>query len=211
MEIPLKAHVECTDGVYGLSAYVLIDPVMDKVTHLVVRADAAPNAEHVVPITQIVATIDNVIKLSCSQAELGAMRRFTQTEFVETKAPDINAGYSGLYGLGAYFYLPFVVSEVKTQAAMAHPQIPFGELAVQRGTRVEATDGYVGKVDEFVVNPADSRITYLVMREGHLWGKNRVIIPLSAMGEMRQDTLFLKIDKQQIGALPTFPIQERWL
>jgi hypothetical protein len=37
MEIPLNAQVECTDGICGRSAYVLIDPVFDQVTYLVVR------------------------------------------------------------------------------------------------------------------------------------------------------------------------------
>jgi PRC-barrel domain len=89
-------------------------------------------------------------------------------------------------------------------------QIPPGELAVRRGTRLEATDGYVGHVDEFVVNPVNGHITHLVMREGHLWGQKDVIIPLSAMGDTREDTVFLKLDKHQIESLPTFPLQRRW-
>jgi hypothetical protein len=48
------------------------------------------------------------------------------------------------------------------------------------------------------------------MREGHLWGKKDVIIPLSAMGDTRGDTVFLKLDKQQIESLPTFPLKRHW-
>jgi len=83
-------------------------------------------------------------------------------------------------------------------------------LAIHRGTRVEATDGYVGRIDEFVVNPENGHITYLVMREGPLCGKKDVIIPLSAMDKTRDDTVFLNLDKHQIESLPTFPIQRRW-
>jgi sporulation protein YlmC with PRC-barrel domain len=89
-------------------------------------------------------------------------------------------------------------------------QIPPGELAVSRGTRVEATDGFVGKVDEFVVNPKNGHITHLVMHEGHLWGKKDVIIPVSAMGDTHDDSVFLKLDKHQIESLPTFPLHRRW-
>ncbi len=39
MEIPLQAQVECRDGVFGRSEYVLINPIVEKVTHLVVRED----------------------------------------------------------------------------------------------------------------------------------------------------------------------------
>jgi sporulation protein YlmC with PRC-barrel domain len=91
-----------------------------------------------------------------------------------------------------------------------HLQIPPGELAVQRGASVEATDGYVGKVAEFVVDPKSRHITHLVLREGHLWGKKDVIIPLSAMGEIRDDSVFLNIDKDQIELLPTFLVHRLW-
>ena len=50
MEIPLQAQVECTDGVCGRSAFVLIDPVADQVTHVVVKEDSSPNKEYIVPI-----------------------------------------------------------------------------------------------------------------------------------------------------------------
>lgn len=91
-----------------------------------------------------------------------------------------------------------------------HLQIPMGQLAVRRGTRVEAKDGYIGKVDEFVVSPETGHITYLVMRTGHLWGAKNVIIPLSAMADNGDDTLFLNIDKQEVEALPTFPVRRLW-
>lgn len=93
---------------------------------------------------------------------------------------------------------------------MEHLQIPHGELAMQRGTRVEATDGYVGKVDEFVINPKNGHITHLVMREGHLWGQKDVIIPLSGMGDTREDTVFLKLNKSQVESLPTFQVNRHW-
>jgi len=50
MEIPLNAQVECTDGIDGRSEYVLIDPISDQVTHLVVREDSSPNTEYIVPV-----------------------------------------------------------------------------------------------------------------------------------------------------------------
>lgn len=211
MEIPLEAQVECTDGVGGRSVYVLINPVIDEVTHLVVRETSLPNTEYIVPVDLVSATIDGTIQLRCSKAELEKMDPFVQTEFVEEKVPNRNFGYgAATYGMGSYYYMPYVTPEITVKVPVEHLQIPKGELAVRRGTRVEATDGYVGKVDEFVVNSENGRITYLVMREGHLWGDKNVIIPLSAIGDTREDTVFLKIDKHQIESLPTFPVRRRW-
>jgi len=208
MEIPLKAQVECKDGLCGRCEYVLIDPLSDQVTSLVVRETASPNTEYIVPVEMVSATIADTIRLRCSKAKLEKMRPFVKTTFVEAKVPMMSPGYGG--GLGTYYYMPFVTAEMTMQVPEDHLQIPPGELGVTRGTRVEATDGYVGHVDEFVVNPKNNRITHLVMREGHLWGQKDVIIPLSAMGETRADTVFLKLNKHQIESLPTFPVQRRW-
>ena len=93
---------------------------------------------------------------------------------------------------------------------MKYRQIPSRELAVRRGICIEAKDGYVGKVDEFVVNPENGHITHMVMREGHLWGKKDVIIPISLVGDTREGTVFLKLDKLQTEFLPTFPLYRRW-
>ena len=190
--------------------YVLINPVIDQVTHLVVKEDSSPNTEYIVPVDFVTETIADTIQLRCSKAELEKMDPFIKTTFIEEKIPDRNFRYSGKYGMGSYYYMPYVTPDRTVYESMENQQIPPGELTVRRGTRVEATDGYVGKVDEFVVNPENGHITHLVMREGHLWGQKDVIIPLSAMGDTRQDTVFLKIDKHQIESLPTFPVHRRW-
>ena len=208
MEIPLQAQVECTDGICGRSVYVLINPVVDKITHVVVKVDSS-NTEYIVPIDIMSETIADTIRLRCAKAELEKMEPFIETTFVKEKVPNISMGYGN--GMGSYYYMPYVTPDMTIQVPVEHMQIPYDEIAVRRGTRVEATDGYVGKVDEFVVNPQNDHITHLVMREGHLWGKKDVIIPLSAMtGDTSEDTVFLKLDKQQVGALPTFPVHRRW-
>jgi hypothetical protein len=211
MEIPLNAQIECTDGMCGHSVCVLINPLNDQVTHVVVEEASFPNTEYMVPVDIISETIADTIRLHCSKAEMEKMDLFLKTKVIEVKAPENSFWYSsGSYGLGSYYYLPYVTPGMIMQMPMEQPQIPPGEMAVRRGTLVHATDGDVGKVDEFVVNPENGHITHLVMREGHLWGKKDVIIPVSAMGESREDTVFLKLDKHQIESLPTFPLQRRW-
>jgi PRC-barrel domain len=215
MEIPLQAQVECTDGVCGRSVYVLINPVIDQVTHLVVREDALPNKEYIVPVDIVSETIADTIQLRCSKAELEKMDPFVQTEFVREKMSDLDMGYDRGFGYGGgdNYYWPYASSGSTVVVSTEYQQIPPGELAVRRGTPVEATDGHVGRVDEFVVNPENGYITHLVMREGHLWGQKDVIIPVSAMkatGDTYEDAVFLNIDKRQIESLPTFPVHRLW-
>ena len=208
MEIPLKAQVECTDGICGRCVVVLMNPVLDQVTHLVVREGASPHTEYIVSIDVVATTTADSIWLRCNKAELEKMDPFVQTEFIEEKRPHTYQEYGGGFGMVTLYYWPYAERTVAVPEEV--PQIPPGELAVHRGTRVEATDGYVGKVDEFLVNPENGHVTHLVMREGHLWGQKDVTIPLSAMGDTRDGTVFLKLDKQQIESLPTVSVHRRW-
>jgi sporulation protein YlmC with PRC-barrel domain len=174
-----------------------------------VKEDAS-NKEYIVPVDFIAETVTDSIRLRCDRAKLEKMHPFIKTKFIEEKVPNSNFASGGTYGLGSYYYLPYVNSEIPVYEAMEQKQIPPGELAVSRGTRVEAKDGFVGKVDEFVVNPKNGHITHLVMHEGHLWGRKDVIIPVSAMGDTHDDTVFLNLDKHQIESLPIFPLKRRW-
>jgi sporulation protein YlmC with PRC-barrel domain len=85
--------------------------------------------------------------------------------------------------------------------------LSLNELAVQRGARVEATDGPVGVVDDLVVAPETGRITHLVLREGHPWGQKEVMIPVTDVADAEKNVVHLTLDKQAIAALPTTPAQ----
>ena len=101
MEIPLDAQVECTDGVCGHSAFVLVNPVLDEVTHLVVREDSS-STEYIVPVDVVSETIAGTIQLRCSKVQLEQMDPFIKTEFVEEKVPESFIGYGdGMNGAGS--------------------------------------------------------------------------------------------------------------
>jgi uncharacterized protein YifN (PemK superfamily) len=70
MEIPLEAQVECKDGIYGQTEYVLINPVLDKVTHLVVKDGSPDHKEYILPVEMVTGTIADTVQLSCSKSEL---------------------------------------------------------------------------------------------------------------------------------------------
>lgn len=216
MEISLNAQVECQEAAswqaVGRSVSVLINPVLDQVTHVIVKETNFPNVEYLVPVEVVSETTAETLRLNCSQAELEGMALFIKTTFIEKTIPagSLGAGGGGMYGMGAYYYMPYVTPEITVQVPVEHQQIPPGELAIFRGAHVEATDGPVGKVDEFVINPENGNITHLVMREGHLWGKKDVIIHVSAIAELREGTVFLNLDQHQVEILPTFPVHRSW-
>jgi len=85
-----------------------------------------------------------------------------------------------------------------------------GEVVIRRGAQVRATDGKVGKVDEFLINPGNGLISHLVMREEHLWGAKDVTIPVSEIEKIDDEMVYLKLDKQTISSLPAIPVKCKW-
>lgn len=103
---------------------------------------------------------------------------------------------------------PFVVPK---WVEVEHESIPPGELGVRRGARVRATDGNVGRVDEFVVDPTSGHITHLVLREGLPWDQEEVTIPITEIDRIEEKTVYLKLDKDSVEALPAVPVRRGWL
>ena len=200
MDVPIDAEVFCTDGYCGRSTHVVLKPKTEEVTHLVVKEEEAPHKEILIPVTAVAAATPDSINLSYTYDKLAQLQPFIETEYVKV---DIPRYAGGVYSLSGDFYADTEVVTVK------HEATPVGELAVHRGARVEASDGLVGRVDEFLVDPATDRVTYLVMREGHLWGKKDVTIPVSVIDRIGEDTVRLKIDKRGIEALPAIPVRRK--
>jgi sporulation protein YlmC with PRC-barrel domain len=79
--------------------------------------------------------------------------------------------------------------------------VPLGEVDVQRGESVHALDGEIGKVQGFLVDPDDNRVTHILLQEGHLWGRKEVSIPISAVTGVDAG-IRLNITKKQVEDLP---------
>jgi sporulation protein YlmC with PRC-barrel domain len=202
MELPLNVEVHCRDGRCGRSSYIVVNPATEKVTHLVVKEKQPSRVERLVPAMLVAHTAAKVIVLDCTLAEFSALEPFNQTEFVYGDLPH-HATDPSLTALWPYVVSAKRVVDEKIRA------IPPGEIAVRRGARVHATDGRVGKVDEFVVDPESGYITHLCLREGHPWSDRTICIPVAAIGEIAERTVQLKIDKETIAALPPIPVR-RW-
>ena len=199
MDIPLNVQVHCEDGLCGHSTEVVLDPKTDEITHLVVKEAHAPHAERLVPISLVRDTTPHLILLSCNKEKLARRDPFVELEAEQIQVPH----YVGDYG-------EFPVSIPETMwITKEHQAVPWGELGVHRHARIEATDGPVGQLDEFLIEPETQHVTHLVLREGHLWGEKTVTIPVSEIDRIEEKVIHLKLDKQGIGALPVIPIRRR--
>jgi sporulation protein YlmC with PRC-barrel domain len=167
----------------------------------VVKSNRPPFHEYLVPVEQVQETTPNLIKLKCTRNDLNQMKPFEYEEYVRTEFPN--------YPSWAYIGPPEgeYYEEVVEYVPMKRQNIPEGELAVRRGARVEATDGYVGQVDELVVNSNTMQVTHLVLLTGHIFKLREITIPVSQIDYVDEDTIYLKLDRQSVEELPTTPIQ----
>jgi sporulation protein YlmC with PRC-barrel domain len=85
--------------------------------------------------------------------------------------------------------------------ATTEDRVPEGEVEVRRGEHVHATDGEIGRVHGFVIDPTDHHLTHVLLDEGHLWGKKTVVIPISAVNDV-SNGVRLSITKAEVGDLP---------
>jgi len=203
MEIPLNVEVHCTDGRCGRSTHVVLNPATEQITHIVVKEKQPSRVERLVPVILIRDTAAEVIVLDCTLEEFSALEPFNQTDFVYGDLLH-HASDPSLTLLWPYAVPAKRVVDEKTRP------IPPGELAVRRGARVEATDGRVGRVDEFLVDPDSGYITHLCLREGSLRGGKVVCIPVSGISEIKEKIVHLSMDKESIASLPSVPVKRWW-
>jgi hypothetical protein len=203
IDLPTKAEVHCSDGAAGLSTYVIGNPINHQITHLVVKSIRPPFHETLVPVDQVEETTNNQIKLKCTRDDLNKMEPFEVEEYRRTEMP----GY--LYWTHVQPAVVDMTDEVEFYIPVKRQNVPAGEFALQRGARVEATDGYVGQIDELLINSNSMQVTHLVLLERHIFQKREITIPVSQIDHIDEDTIYLKLDRQSIEELPTTPIQ-RW-
>lgn len=203
MEIPLGVQVHCTDGRCGRSTYIVVNPTNDEITHLVVRERQPSRIEHLVPMRSVKSTAAEVIMLDLTIEKFLNLEQFNQQEFIYTDLPH-HATDPKLTLLW-----PYAVPAKRVVDSQIRP-IPPGQLAVRRGAQIRATDGQVGKIDEFIVDPETCFITHLVLREGNLLGKKYVTIPISEIDKIEEKVVYLTIDKDQVAEMPTVQVKRSW-
>jgi hypothetical protein len=148
-------------------------------------------------------TAAEVILLDCTQEQFAQLEPFNQTHFVHGDLPHhaMDPSLTVLW--------PYAIPAKRTVGERIRP-IPPGELAVRRGARVEATDGRVGRVDEFLVDPSSCHITHLCLRKSHLRGDKVICIPVSEISEIKEKVVHLTVDKEAVASMPSVPAKRWW-
>ncbi|PSB10438.1 hypothetical protein C7B62_09370 [Pleurocapsa sp. CCALA 161] len=209
-EISLDAQVFCLDGECGKSSHVIIEQNSQRVTHLVVNnSHLLESHKYLVLIEYVVKTSSESIQLSCTKDELALMPPFTEMHFFNPTTskyePLKNFDEAAIFNSSSYLmWSDTSLSGDVLPTPIEEKLIPAGTIAVHRGASIEATDGHIGRVEEFLIDP-EQHLTHLVLQEGHLWHKKELTLPMSAIARMDEDYIYLNLDKETVKSLHSSP------
>ncbi len=199
--IPLKAKVQCTDAACGKTTNVIVNPVNLQVTHVVVEDKKLPSySTRLVSVDKVAGATADQVTLNCSFDDVAAMQPFIVNDFVQ------QSGSGMAYESGDAYSSQYVVNDTAYDSVQAE-NMPKGELGLYSGMKIEASDGKIGKLDELVLDPKTGAVTHLQMREGHLFGKKDVAIAVSDIDFTDGETIYLKLDKKTVKALPAIKVK----
>jgi uncharacterized membrane protein len=145
---------------------------------------------------KVVDATPSLVRLTCATEELAKMEPFVYTEYRDVDLPR----YVGDYGY---------TKKATPPKEVHRERVPEGERSVRTGFHVQAEDGRIGQVDELLLDEATGEITHFVMREGHLWGKKDVVVPVSSIAYSDKDAVYLTLDKETISSILAVPVRER--
>jgi len=187
-EFAIGAKASCADGPCGEVTRLIIDPAARTVTHLVIKPEHEAGRARLVPL-DLVDTAAGEITLRCTLAEFGQLERAEEMDMVEGRASGL-----GPAGTRAPMGVP------KATRTVVEEVVPLGETQLRPGEPVHAVDGEIGHVQGFLVDEGH-RVTHVLLKEGHFWGRKEVAIPVSAVTDL-EDGIRLNLTRKQVEDLP---------
>jgi hypothetical protein len=190
MEVRFGAPVDCSDGVCGILARVVVDRELWAVTHLVAEPHDGDVFARLVPI-DLVAEAGARVRLTCTLAQWRELPYLEDVQFVDERA-------SGSWGELLLWPLTSGSGEHDRPVVVEH--LPPGAAEISEANQIRAIDGRIGRLEGVVID-GHHRLTLLLLREGHLWRRKEVAIPARSI-EAVADVFHVSLSKDEIADLP---------
>ena len=200
-----------SDGYRGEVRAAVIDPVAATVTHVVVEPEGRSGLARLVPLGLIETDTDSDSDVGAASGQLRL--RCTQTEFMnldpaEETLAEFAVGQTvpvqllppGWRGTGEPVARGGDILRIPERETV--DVVPAGEVEEHGGDHVHATDGDIGQLRAFRIDPPSGRVTHVLLGEGHLWGRKEVAIPFDKIAGFDQG-IRLSLTKKQVQDLPS--------
>lgn len=211
MRLELGSRVECTDGPLGRLADLVLDPAVNRLTHLVVEPDDAPRLARLLPLELVERDeAGETIRLSATLADVAALPVARATSERSPAAGD-SGDAEWTVGVEEVVVVPYIpgydIEPLPPDVALSYDRIPKDEVELRRASTVDSADGKrVGTVDGLVVD-VEGRITSVVVVAGRPWRRRGLAIPIAGVAAVRTDAVTLALGKREASAQPVVRIR----
>jgi sporulation protein YlmC with PRC-barrel domain len=207
----MGAEVLATDGPVGELTAIVVDPVKQAATHLIITPPHHPTLGHLVAL-DLVEDDGDPIRLRVTVAQFRGLDPAEDEHVLQVSGGEWAAGEGKTFSFPYYRLAGMAGGSEGSAAREAQPgthympddtsdRVPLGEVEVRRGDQVHAADGWIGSVEGLVIDPADHHVTHVLLAEGHLWGRKQVAIPITEASRVG-DSIRVELTKKQVEDLP---------
>ena len=194
---------------------VVIDPATDEITHLVAKKGFLFPNDKVIPISLIMSSSEEQIKLYDFEGEIEDLDNFVEVEYVKAEserkismldARGMNVPPLLAYppaGQGGFGYVP-VINYPEQPATKMAKNIPDKTVDIPENARVIGLNGeHVGNVEEVMIDPTSDKVTHFVISKGLFFTEDK-LIPVSWVKGFDSDKLKLVVNEEIIDNLPAY-------
>lgn len=210
MQFKEGTTIKTSDGEkVGEVARLVIDPVLQDVTHVIVEKGFLFKQDHVIPIELFEEITDEQLQLKAVVDELEDFPEYQEDYYVAPK------GYQDMpyvdWSMEPLLYYPPVRQEsfVDTDVDSPHGEertsrnIPEGNIVVREGTKVfTLEDEHAGDVEK-IFTDNQGKITHILLSKGFLFKTER-LIPVGWVRQLRDDEIKLYVRSEVIEDLPDY-------
>ena len=202
----------CSDGYRGEVRAVVIDPIAATVSHVVIEPEGRSGLARLVPLDRVDPNPDpdngsgsgaasGPLRLRYTEAEFMALGPAEETlaEFAVGQTVPVQLLPTGWRGTGEPVAEGGDILRIPERETI--DVIPSGEVEEHRGDHVHATDGDIGQLRGFRLDPSSGRVTHVLLGEGHLWGRKEVAIPFDKLTGFDHG-ISLSLTRRQVADLP---------
>jgi len=222
MQFKQGTHVFASDGQdVGSIDRVVLDPLTDDVSDLVVRKGWLFSEDKVVPIGMVASASEERVTLNETKADLQKLPKYEEHYYVPATDADYKTGkvvYPEGFASPVYGYPPlgtawwgygaYPPADLQPNyAERVQQNIPEGTVALKEGAHVlSLEDEHVGDVEEVFTDSATNHVTHLVISRGLLF-KARKLIPTNGVKRVDEDNVMLTVKTSVVNALPEYEHQ----
>jgi sporulation protein YlmC with PRC-barrel domain len=204
--LQLGRPVQCSDGVVGKLADVVVEPKQRQLTHLVV--EEPEGRARLVPVNLLgqIETRDLTVVLACTKADVLACESIRTFVYAgihgfprEDDSSDVGVEETIVVPTLGGELTPYS-GDLEESYGVTYDRIPTGSAELRRTSTVASADGHdVGHVDGLLL--ADEQVTHVVLQTGHHFGTRPLAIPVDAVQSIETDRVTLSMSKDAVDSL----------